>query len=225
VVTLEAVDVGAAQDGEESGKKLQGVTAVLSVVLPGFAILGVLFLAQSATRDMLHDRETGVVRQLLTAPVTPASYLVGKCLSVLVVSAAGLGLLVAAGVAAGVAWGPPLAVAAVVVASAVAASGTLLLVMSVVGSERQGDVLATIVIMSWCMLGGAFVPLSQMPPFLIPIARTTLVYWAISAFSALIAGGGIADVLPNLAVLAGGGALGIAIGAAAMGRRLARGAL
>jgi len=225
VVTLEAVDVGAAQDGEESGKKLQGVTAVLSVVLPGFAILGVLFLAQSATRDMLHDRETGVVRQLLTAPVTPASYLVGKCLSVLVVSAAGLGLLVAAGVAAGVAWGPPLAVAAVVVASAVAASGTLLLVMSVVGSERQGDVLATIVIMSWCMLGGAFVPLSQMPPFLIPIARTTLVYWAISAFSALIAGGGIADILPNLAVLAGGGALGIAIGAAVMGRRLARGAL
>jgi ABC-2 type transport system permease protein len=198
---------------------------VLSLVLPGFAILGVLFLAQSATRDMLHDRETGVVRQLLTAPVTPASYLVGKCLSVLVVSAAGLGLLVAAGIAAGVAWGPPLAVAAVVVAAAVAASGTLLLVMSVVGSERQGDALATIVIMSWCMLGGAFVPLSQMPAFLHPIARTTLVYWATSAFSTLIAGGGFADILPNLAVLAGGGALGIAIGAAVMGRRLARGAL
>jgi ABC-2 type transport system permease protein len=224
VVTLEAVDVGAAED-EGTATKLQGVTAVLSLVLPGFAILGVLFLAQSATRDMLHDRETGVVRQLLTAPVTPASYLVGKCLSVLVVSAAGLGLLVAAGVAAGVAWGPPLAVAAVVVAAAVAASGTLLLVMSVVGSERQGDALATIVIMSWCMLGGAFVPLSQMPAFLHPIARTTLVYWATSAFSSLIAGGGIADILPNLAVLTGGGALGIAIGAAVMGRRLARGAL
>jgi ABC-2 type transport system permease protein len=224
VVTLEVVDVGAAED-EGTATKLQGVTAVLSLVLPGFAILGVLFLAQSATRDMLHDRETGVVRQLLTAPVTPASYLVGKCLSVLVVSAAGLGLLVAAGVAAGVAWGPPLAVAAVVVAAAVAASGTLLLVMSVVGSERQGDALATIVIMSWCMLGGAFVPLSQMPAFLHPIARTTLVYWATSAFSTLIAGGGFADILPNLAVLAGGGALGIAIGAAVMGRRLARGAL
>jgi ABC-2 type transport system permease protein len=224
VVTLEAVDVGAAED-EGTATKLQGVTAVLSLVLPGFAILGVLFLAQSATRDMLHDRETGVVRQLLTAPVTPASYLVGKCLSVLVVSAAGLGLLVAAGVAAGVAWGPPLAVAAVVVAAAVAASGTLLLVMSVVGSARQGDALATIVIMSWCMLGGAFVPLSQMPAFLHPIAKTTLVYWATSAFSTLIAGGGFANILPNLAVLAGGGALGIAIGAAVMGRRLARGAL
>jgi ABC-2 type transport system permease protein len=224
VITLEAVDVGATQ-GEESAAQPHGVAAVLSVFLPGFAILGVLFLAQSATRDMLHDRETGLVRQLLTAPVTPASYLLGKCLSVLVVSAAGLALLVAAGVAAGVSWGPPLAVAAVVVAAAVAASGTLLLVMSVVGSERQGDALSTIVIMSWCLLGGAFVPLSQMPAFLLPIAKTTLVYWATSAFSILIAGGGLAEVLPNLAVLVGAGTLGIAIGAAVMGRRLARGAL
>ena len=224
VVRLETVDVGAQED-DESVAKPQGVAAVLSVFLPGFAILGVLFLAQSATRDMLHDRETGVVRQLLTAPVTPASYLVGKCLSVLVVSSAGLGLLVAAGVAAGVSWGPPLAVAAVVVAAAIAASGTLLLVSSVVGSERQGDALSTIVIMSWCMLGGAFVPLAQMPAFLHPIARTTLVYWATTAFATLISGGGLAEVLPNLAVLAGGGALGIAVGAAVMGRRLARGAL
>jgi ABC-2 type transport system permease protein len=224
VITLEAVDVGATQ-GEKSAVRPQGVGAVLSAFLPGFAILGVLFLAQSATRDMLHDRETGLVRQLLTAPMTPASYLLGKCLSVLVVSAAGLALLVAAGVAAGVLWGPPLAVAAVVVAAAVASSGTLLLLMSVVGSERQGDALSTIVIMSWCLLGGAFVPLSQMPAFLLPIAKTTLVYWATSAFSTLIAGGGLAEVLPNLAVLAGGGALGIAIGAAVMGRRLARGAL
>jgi ABC-2 type transport system permease protein len=224
VVKLEAVDVGASHD-EETAASPQGIAAVLSVFLPGFAILGVLFLAQSATRDMLHDRETGVVRQLLTAPVTPVSYLVGKCLSVLVVSAVGLALLVAAGAAAGVAWGSPVAVVAVIVTAAIAASGTLLLVMSVVGSERQGDAVATVVIMSWCMLGGAFVPLSQMPTFLHPIAKTTLVYWATTAFSTLIAGGDIADVLPNLAVLAGGGALGIAIGAAVMGRRLARGAL
>jgi ABC-type multidrug transport system permease subunit len=124
-----------------------------------------------------------------------------------------------------VSWGPPLAVAAVVIAAAVAASGTLLLVMSVAGSERQGDALSTIVIMSWCLLGGAFVPLSQMPAFLLPVAKITLVYWAVSAFTTLIAGGGLAEVLPNLAVLAGAGALAIAAGAAVMGRRLARGAL
>ena len=165
VVRLESVDVGAVEAQEEDGGRATGMAAVLSVFLPGFAIMGLFFLAQSATRDMLHDREAGLVTQLLTAPVTPTSYLAGKCLSVLVVSAVGFALMVAAGIAAGVSWGDPPSVVALVIASAIAASGTLLLIMSVVRTERQGDTLSTIVVMGWCMLGGAFVPLAQMPRF------------------------------------------------------------
>jgi ABC-2 type transport system permease protein len=225
VVRLEAVDVGAAEQPGTGGRG-SGMAAVLSAVLPGFAIMGLFFLAQSATRDMLKDREAGLVAQLLTAPVTPAAYLAGKCLSVLVVSGVGFALMVAAGAAAGVSWGDPAAVVALVVASAIAASGTLLLIMSVVRTERQGDALSTIVIMGWCLLGGAFVPLSQMPGFLRPIAATTLVYWATSAFVTLIRDGGSAvDIVPNLVVLAGAGALLIAVGAAVMARRLRRGEL
>jgi ABC-2 type transport system permease protein len=224
VIRLDAVDVGT--DTEEQDDGPTRMAAILSVFLPGFAIMGVFFLAQSATRDMLHDREAGLVRQLLTAPLTPADYLLGKCLSVLVVSTVGLALMVAAGIAAGVPWGDPVAVVALIVASAIGAGGTLLLIMSVVGSERQGDTLSTIVIMAWCLLGGAFVPLSQIPAFLHPIATATLVYWAVSGFSTLIAdGGGIVEILPNLAVLAGFGGLFIATGAAVMARRLKRGAL
>ena len=222
VVRLEAVDVGSGLDTQRAS----GVAAVLSLFLPGFAMLGVLFLAQSATRDMLHDREAGLVRHLLTAPVTTTDYLLGKCLSVLVVSAVGFALMVAAGVAAGVSWGDPLGVAALLVASAIAASGTLLLIMSLVGSERQGDTLSTIVIMGWCLLGGAFVPLQQMPSFLRPVSVTTLVYWTTSGFAKLMGdGAGVGDIAVNLAVLAGTGALFLAIGTAVMARRLARGNL
>lgn len=221
VVRLETVDVGAADE-----QRPRGVAAVLSLFLPGFAMLGVLFLAQSATRDMLHDREAGLVRHLLTAPLTTTDYLLGKCLSVLVVSAVGFALMVAAGIAAGVSWGDPLGVAALMVASAIAASGTLLLIMSLVGTERQGDTLSTIVIMGWCLLGGAFVPLQQMPLFLRPVSVTTLVYWTTSGFATLMGeGGGLGDIAVNLAVLAGVGALFLAVGSAVMARRLARGAL
>ena len=48
------------------------------------------------------------------------------------------------------------AVAILAAATAVASSGTLLLIMSLVGTERQGDALTTIVIIGWSMLGGAF---------------------------------------------------------------------
>ncbi len=73
--------------------------------------MGILFLAQSATRDILRDREAGLLRHLLTAPVSPGDYLLGKCLSVLLVTAAGFALMTVVGSAMGVAWGPPLATA------------------------------------------------------------------------------------------------------------------
>ena len=67
--------------------------------------------------------------------------------------------------------------------------------MSLVGSERQGDGLTTIVIITWSMLGGAFMPLSQMPSYLRPFSASTLVYWATDAFNTLMLdGGGLVDI-------------------------------
>ena len=220
-IELETVTVDPA--GESEGAAEIGI---LAFFLPGLAVMGVLFLAQSATRDILRDREAGLVRHLLTAPVSPAQYLVGKCLSVLLVTGIGFAALIAVGWAAGVAWGPPAAVAALIAATAIAASGTLLLIMSLVATERQGDALTTIVIIAWSMLGGAFVPLPSLPDFVRPLSATTLVYWAVDGFNELVLrGGGLVDVLPNLAVLLGVGAAFLAAGALLLGRKIRRGVL
>jgi len=198
--------------------------SILAFFLPGLAVMGVLFLAQSATRDILRDRESGLLKHLLTAPVSPAQYLSGKCLSVLLVSVLGFGVLVLVGWAAGVSWGPPITVTLLVVATAVGASGTLLLIMSLVRTERQGDALTTIVIIAWSMLGGAFVPLASMPAFVRPLSATTLVFWATDAFNTMILhGGGFADVTLNLVVLFGTGSLLLAVGAVILTWKIRRG--
>jgi ABC-2 type transport system permease protein len=218
VIALETVTLSAT--GETDADDI----GVLSMFLPGLAVMGMLFLAQSATRDILRDRESGLLRHLLTAPVSPADYLVGKCLSVILVTATGMSLMVLIGIALGVFWGPPAASAALILATAVAASGTLLLIMSLVGSERQGDALTTIVIISWSMLGGIFMPLDLMPAFLKPLSLTTLVYWAVDGFNTLVLrGGGLSDILPNLGVLLAVGGTFMAAGAAVLGRRIRRG--
>ena len=220
-IELETVTVTPAGDGGADPD-----LGILAFFLPGLAVMGVLFLAQSATRDILRDREAGLVRHLLTAPVSPAQYLAGKCLSVLLVTGIGFAALIAVGWAAGVSWGPPVAVAALIAATAIAASGTLLLIMSLVATERQGDALTTIVIIAWSMLGGAFVPLPSLPGFVRPLSATTLVYWAVDGFNELVLrGGGLVDVLPNLAVLLGVGAVFLAAGALLLGRKIRRGFL
>lgn len=224
VISLESVDLAVPSEIEDEEEAESA--SILSFFLPGLAVMGTLFLAQSATRDILRDRESGLLRHLLTAPVSPSEYLLGKCLSVLLVTSAGFVFLIAIGAAAGVSWGPPVAVGILMIATAIACSGTLLLIMSLVGTERQGDALTTIVIISWSMLGGAFVPLEQMPAFIRPLSASTLVFWSIDAFNALIHHGeGLADILLNLAVLCATGLTFLIAGAVILGRRIRRGAL
>jgi len=218
VVTLET---SSGQTGDDSDIAELGV---LSYFLPGLSIMGILFLAQASTRDILLERENGLLRHLLTAPVSVGDYLVGKCLSVFIVTTLGFAVLIAVGAAAGVSWGSPAAVVALVLASSLGAAGTLLLIMSLVGSQRQGDALTTIVIIVWSMLGGAFVPVDQIPSFLHPLSRSTLTFWATDGFISLIHhGGSVADIAPNLGILAAFGALFMAIGATVLRRRISAG--
>ena len=222
VVTLESVSLRPERGEEEEDDGFN----ILAYVLPGFSIMGILFLAQSATRDILRDRESGLLRHLLTAPVSVNDYLGGKCLSVFAVTILGFTLFVLIGIAAGIHWGPAPAVVALMLASALATAGLLILIMSLVGSERQGDALTTMVIIVSSMLGGAFIPVSQMPSFLKPISASTLVYWSTEGFSKLIIdGGGLADIVPNLAVLTVVGLILMLIGALVLKRKIERGAV
>ncbi len=198
--------------------------SILGFFLPGLSMMGILFLAQSSTRDILHDRESGLVRHLLTAPVSPADYIVGKCLTVLVVSTLGFFFLVGFGVAAGVDWGPAPTTVALVLAASLAASGALVFICSLSGTERQADALSTIVIMVWCLIGGAFVPISQFPDFLRPLAKTTPVFWAVDGFQmAMQEGAGITAVSTNLLVLGATGVIFLGLGAGVLRRRMAGG--
>jgi ABC-2 type transport system permease protein len=221
VVTLENVSLR-----PEGGEEEDDGFNILAYVLPGFSIMGILFLAQSATRDILRDRESGLLRHLLTAPVSVNDYVGGKCLSVFAVTTLGFALFVLIGIAAGIHWGPAPAVVTLMLASAVAAAGLLILIMSLVGSERQGDALTTIIIIVSSMLGGAFMPVSQMPSFIRPISATTLVYWSTEGFAKLIIhGGGLGDILLNLTVLTVVGVTLMLIGALVLKRKIERGAL
>jgi len=56
-------------------------------------------------------------------------------------------------------------------------------------------------------LGGGFVPVSALPPWIEPLAPISPVYWAMEGYrTAVLDGGGVADVLGPVAVFAGFGA-------------------
>ena len=219
IVDLETVTLSAEEEVDTG-------LNILSYFLPGFSIFGILFFAQAATRDVLQERENGLLRHLLTAPVSVGEYLGGKCLSTFAVTVLGFSILVAVGIAAGVDWGPAPAVAALVVASSLAAAGAMLLIMSLVRGQRQGDALTTIVIIVWSMVGGAFVPIDQIPAFLLPLSKATPTYWAVDGFATLIRhGGAVTEILPNVVILGVSGVVMLIVGAFVLRRRIVSGAV
>ena len=216
VIDLEAVTLEA--DGDDADFN------IVALILPGMTIFGILFMAQAATRDILLERESGMLRHLLTAPVTIGQYLVGKSLSVVVITVLGFAVFVALGLAVGVSWGSPVAVIALMLATSLGAAGIMILIMSLVGSQRQGDVLTTIVIIVWSMVGGSFVSLDGVPSFLLPFSKTTLTYWAVDGFNELIQrGGGLGEIGLNVAVLTVIGLVALVLGSLMLRRKIVKG--
>lgn len=219
LIELETTTVTESMDSAKS-------LSILAYFLPGLSVMAVLFLAQNSTRDILLERESGLLRHLLTGPVSAADYILGKCLSVILIGSIGFLILIVVGLVSGVDWGSFSTTIALVLAAALVAAGSMLLISSIVETDRQSDALSTIVIMLWCMLGGAFVPVSQFPGFLEPVARLTPVYWVVDGFTqAMTVGAGLPDLTTHLVVLAASGFAMLLVGATLLHRRMQRGLL
>ena len=98
-------------------------------------------------------------------------------------------------------WGDPLAVAALVLAIALAASGIATLIVGFARTEEQASSFIAVVALTLAVFGGSFFPMSQAPEPMASFSLVTPHAWFIRGINDLAAGGGIAVVGPSLAVL------------------------
>jgi ABC-2 type transport system permease protein len=128
--------------------------------------------------------------------------LLGKVLVSLVLGVVSMGI-VAAGTTLlmGARWGDPIAVAVLILATVLAASGIALLVVGFTRNEEQAGGLTSIVAMVFAVLGGSFFPLSQAPEALAQLALFTPHAWFLRGINDLASNEGVAVILPSIAVL------------------------
>ncbi len=131
-----------------------------SHVSAGMAAFFVFFTVQFGVLGLLEERQAGTLRRLLAAPLPVASIHVGKALSALVLGLVSMTVLaLAAPVALGARWGPPGAVAALIVGIVLAALGLMALVGSFARTAEQAGNHQAIVAVVLGMVSGAFFPL------------------------------------------------------------------
>lgn len=167
------------------------------------AVLFVFFAAQFGVVGLLAERRNGTLARILAAPISPSTVLLGKMLVSIVLGVVSMGILaVATSVLIGADWGDPLALAALIVAIVLAASGIAQLVVGFTKNEDQAGSLTSIVAMSLAVLGGSFFPLSQAPEALAQLSLVTPHGWFLRGVNDLAGGGGFGEVMVPVAVLA-----------------------
>lgn len=171
-------------------------------------LLFVFLTSMTGSTALIESRRLGVSTRMLATPTPVRTILLGEGLGRLGVALVqGLFIIIGSSLFFGVKWGDPLGAAAIFFTFALGASGTAMLMGSVLKNEQQTGGVGVLLGIALGAIGGAMVPLAVMEifsPTLYRVAHITPHAWAIEAFETLIMRGGtIADITTELAVLTG----------------------
>jgi len=181
---------------------------------PGVATMFVLMFMLHLSTMLLTERETGTLARLYSLPVPRASVLGGILLGHYLYGLLQYGILIVVGSMMGVEWGGNLpGLLLIVVIFTFTATSLGLALGTVVRTSAQAASVSTLLGLTLSPFGGAWWPLEIVPRFMNIIGHISPVAWAMDAFKELMwYNGGVVDILPMLAVLAGMGAALFALG-------------
>jgi ABC-2 type transport system permease protein len=162
-----------------------------------------LFAVGGGIESILAEKEAGVWKRLLIAPISRWALLGGKLLAHFIIGVVQISLLFIAGrIFFGINVGSVPGVILLIIVTALATTALGMLLVSVVKTRQQLQPITTIVVLAFSALGGSWWPLFLMPNWLQQVAKVTLNGWAMIGFNNLmIFGKGFTSVLPSLLAL------------------------
>ncbi|MBN2207163.1 MAG: ABC transporter permease [Candidatus Aminicenantes bacterium] len=153
---------------------------VFSVVLPGMAVMFLLFIVQTVMRDMVSEREDGKLRRMLTTPLR-AGELIGARIAggwlmgfLVLLVMAGFGTMVFR-----VRWGPFGWFLLLVAVAAFWTAAFFALMNALVRNRNQAGALSAPIILAFSVFGGSMINLEAMPAALRTIGVLTPNRWFI----------------------------------------------
>jgi ABC-2 type transport system permease protein len=182
--------------------------------VPGYTVLGVFFIVGAMASSILTEKREGTFRRLLVAPLLKPILLAGKILPYYLVNLIQIVLMFGvAHLLFGMAFGDLLALAAISMALAAAATGLGIMIAALGKTDTQVGGLTSLLTLTMSALGGCLMPTYIMPSFLQSLSRFIPHAWAMQGFQdVLVRGYGLAGILPEAGVLLGFAAVFFLIG-------------
>jgi ABC-2 type transport system permease protein len=162
---------------------------------------------------LIESRRLGVSRRMLSTPISTNQIIFGESLGRFgVVLLQGLYIMAATLLVFGVNWGDPLGAAAILVLFGAVGAGAAMLMGTLYENDEQAGGAGVVAGLGIAALGGCMIPLEFFSPTMQTVAHLTPHAWALDGFAELVRRDGtIADILPELGVLAGYAAVLVAL--------------
>lgn len=175
---------------------------VLAYMAPGMALLFLMYTVSFGGRSILAERSLGTLPRLLVSPTTTAQVFGGKVLGILFTGIAQVGILIlASSVFFGVKWGDIAGLVVLIVAAVFGATGWGMLITALARTPAQVANTGTALMLIFGILGGSFISLEQMPPFVQAISKITPNAWGLDGFTTLALGGTLANLVQPVTAL------------------------
>jgi len=191
---------------------------LFSAVLPGMAVMFLLFIVQTLMRDIVSEREDGKMRRMMTTPLRPLELIGARIAGGWAMGVVVLLVMVAAGTLVFRAkWGP---FGSFLLLGAVAAFWTaafFALLHALVRNRNQAGAFAAPIILAFSLFGGSMMNIEAMPKAFVKIGLLTPNRWFVDG-AALVRDGRFP--LLSLLVLLGSGLALLALAVPALRRQV-----
>ncbi|MDH3249562.1 MAG: ABC transporter permease [Acidimicrobiia bacterium] len=168
-------------------------------------VLFMFLTGLTGSAALIQSRQLGVTRRMLSTPASTRTILTGEALGRLGVTLfQGVYIVAVTLIVFRVNWGNPIGAAAIMLVFGMVAAAAAMLLGSVFSNDQQAGGISVVLGLGLAALGGSMVPVEIFSSTMQSISMITPHYWANDAFAELVRRDGtIADILPQLGVMAG----------------------
>ncbi|MDP1622258.1 MAG: ABC transporter permease [Bacteroidales bacterium] len=174
--------------------------------VPAWTIFAMFFIVIPLTQSLIQEREGGSLFRLLTMPVSYMTLLMGKVGVYLVVCVVQTAAMLLAGVVLLPLFGLPMlvlgndlpALLLMTLVVAMAAVGYGLMIGTIAKTHQQAAAFGSISVIILAAMGGLWVPIYLMPPFMKTFSLISPLNWAITGYySIFVRGGSLWQIAPQ----------------------------
>ena len=191
------------QTTNDGKKKKQPVINIFGFILPGMAVMFLLFIIEIFMREILTEREDGKLQRIMFSPISTVELILAR-----IFSGWFMGMMVAllmfvfGSLIFNISWGNYLYLFLVTTVTSFWIAGFFALLNSFFKNKNQAGALTSPIILAFSAFGGSMMPIDQLPAGVRWIADLTLNQWFIKGV--LQAKENIFPALPIVIVLSTG---------------------